>query len=110
MRMFGASVLFFEALVVALAIPVALSLTDVSTAVVGWGFGGLAVGCLVCAGLMGRRWAVPLGWALQVGVLATALVVPTMAILGVAFTALWFLAIRYGRRVDAIRSARTPSA
>ena len=109
MRMFCASVLFFEALVVALAIPVALSLTDASAALVGWGFGGLAIGCLVCAGLLRHGWAVWVGWALQVGVLATALVVPMMLILGVIFVALWFLAIRFGRRVDAIKAARTPA-
>ena len=43
MRMFCASVLFFEAIVVGLAIPVALGLTDADPALVGWGFGALAV-------------------------------------------------------------------
>lgn len=105
MRMFCASVLFFESIVVALAIPVALTLTDASPALVGWGFGGLAVACLVGAGLLGRPWGVGLGWALQVGVLATGLVVPMMLILGVVFAVLWFMAVKYGRKMDAIKAA-----
>jgi hypothetical protein len=105
--MFCASVLFFESIVVGLAIPVALTLTDASTALVGWGFGGLAIACLVCAGLVGRPWGVTLGWVLQVGVLATGLVVPTMVVLGVVFAVLWVMAIRYGRKVDALKAARS---
>jgi hypothetical protein len=102
--------LFFEAIVVGLAIPVALSLTDADPALVGWGFGALAVACLVCAGLLGRPWGVSVGWALQVGVLLTGLVVPAMLVLGVVFGGLWVAAVRYGRRVDAIKAARAGGA
>lgn len=105
--MFCASVLFFEAIVVGLAIPVALQLTDASRPGVLWGFGAVAVGCLVCAGLVGRPGGVIAGSVLQVGVLATGLVVPTMVVLGVVFATLWVMAIRYGRRVDAIKAARS---
>ena len=110
MRMFCASVLFFEAIIVALAIPVAITLTDADTALVAWGFGALAVACLLCAGLLGRPWGVALGWVLQVCVLLTGLVVPAMLILGVVFGGLWVAAIRYGRRVDAIKAARAAGA
>jgi hypothetical protein len=106
MRMFCASVLFFEAIVVGLAIPVALSLTDASSALVGWGFGALALACLLGAGLLGRPWGVGLGCALQVGVLLTGLVVPAMLLLGVVFGGLWVAAVKYGRKVDQIKAAR----
>jgi Protein of unknown function (DUF4233) len=106
MRMFCASVLFFEAIVVGLAIPVALTLTDADPALVGWAFGALAVACLVCAGLLGRPWGVPLGWVLQVCVLLTGLVVPAMIALGLVFGGLWVAAVRYGRRVDQIKASR----
>lgn len=106
MRMFCASVLFFEAIVVGLAIPVALSLTDADPVLVAWGFGLLAVACLVCAGLLGRPWGVSVGWVLQVCVLLTGLVVPAMLVLGLVFGGLWVAALRYGRRVDAIKASR----
>ncbi len=104
--MFCASVLFFESIVVALAIPVALGLTDANPAAIGWGFGGLAVACLLCAGLLGRPWGIALGWVLQALILLTGLIVTTMVVLGVVFAALWWAAVHYGRRVDAIKAAR----
>jgi Protein of unknown function (DUF4233) len=103
----AAPVLFFEALIVALAIPVALTLTDASNAAVGWTFGGLSVACLLCAGLLRHAWAYGLGSVLQVAVLACGLIVPTMVVLGVVFGALWFAALRYGRRVDLAKAARS---
>jgi hypothetical protein len=107
MRTMAAPVLFFEALIVALSIPVALTLTDASPAVVGWAFGGLSVACLLCAGLLRRPWAYGLGSILQVAVLACGLLVPTMVILGVVFGGLWIAALRYGRRVDLAKAARS---
>ena len=65
--------------------------------------------CLVCAGMLGRPWGVPVGWVLQGCVLLTGLVVPAMLVLGVVFGALWVAAVRYGRKVDAIKASRAPS-
>jgi Protein of unknown function (DUF4233) len=104
--MLCASVLIFEAIVVGLAIPVALALTDADPALVGWGFGGLALCCLVCAGVVGRRWGIAVGWVLQVLILLTGLVVAAMVVLGVMFGALWFAAVHYGGRVDALKAAQ----
>ncbi|HTY71260.1 MAG TPA: DUF4233 domain-containing protein [Actinomycetes bacterium] len=104
----AAPVLFFEAIVVALAIPVALALTDAPPAAVAWGFGALAVACLVCAGLLRHPWAYSLGSLLQVLVLACGLLVPAMVILGAVFGALWIAALRYGRRVDLARASSRP--
>ena len=106
MRTMAAPVLFFEALIVALAIPVALALTDVSAAVVGWGFGALAVACLFCASQLRHPWAYGLGSVLQVLVLACGLLVPAMVILGLVFGALWVAALRYGRQVDLAKARR----
>ncbi len=101
-RMLCASVLFFEAIVVALAIPVALTFSEAPSALVAAAFGGLAIACLVGAGLVGRRGGITFGWVLQGLVLLTCLVVPAMLLLGLAFGGLWFLALRYGRRADAL--------
>ena len=58
MRALASTVLVFEAIVVFLAIPVALSLTDASTALVCWIFGGLAVLASSPAGLLRRPWGI----------------------------------------------------
>ena len=106
MRMFCASVLFFEAIVVALAIPVALTLTDADPTFVVIGFGALAVACLLAAGLVGRPWGVTLGWVLQGCILLTGIIVPTMVVLGAVFAGLWYAAVKYGRRVDDLKAGR----
>jgi Protein of unknown function (DUF4233) len=105
MRALASPVLVFEAIIVFLAIPVALTLTDVSTALVCWLFGGLGVLCLVTPGLLRRPWGYGLGSVLQVAVIACGLIVPAMAFLGVVFAALWVAALRLGRRVDLAKAA-----
>jgi Protein of unknown function (DUF4233) len=102
----AAPVLLFEALLVALAIPVALTLTSASDAAIGWTFGGLSVACLLCAGLLRHRWAYGLGSVLQIAIIACGVLVPVMAVLGVIFGALWVAALRYGRRVDLAKAER----
>jgi hypothetical protein len=109
MRALASTVLVFEAIVVFLAIPVALTLTDASTALVGWLFGGLAVLGLATPGLLRRPWGYGLGSALQVAVVACGLLVPAMAFLGVLFAALWVVALRLGRRVDLAKAEAAAS-
>ena len=63
------------------------------------------VGCLVLAGLLRRSWALTAGSALQVLIIGTGVVVPTMYFLGALFAGLWFLAIFLGRRVERMQAA-----
>ncbi|MFY9331036.1 MAG: DUF4233 domain-containing protein [Candidatus Nanopelagicales bacterium] len=106
MRVLGTSVLVFEAIVVLLAIPVAVVVGTVSGPP--WVFItagiALAIMLIALAGVVTRPWAVPVGWVLQVLVLATSILVPVMIIIGGIFAALWWLAIRWGRRVDGLRA------
>lgn len=104
MRIIGASVLVFEALVVLLAIPVAVTLYDVDPWVAGVGGGLLALGCLVTAGLLGRPGGFAVGWGLQVLVVASGLVVPAMYFLGGLFAVLWGLGLRVGRKGEDARA------
>jgi len=99
-RRLAAAVLFFEAIVIALAIPVAVTLEDVDGAVAAAALGGLAVVCLVVAGLLRRRWGYLLGWVVQVLAVASGLLVPAMFFLGFVFAVLWFLALRVGAAVE----------
>lgn len=41
-----------------------------------------------------------LGWALQIALIASGFVVPSMFFLGVIFAALWWASVHYGRKID----------
>lgn len=100
MRRLCAVVLTLQAVVTALAIPVAISVSHADASVAGAVGGGLAVAGLVIAGLLRYRWAYYAGTILQVLVIATGFVVTAMFFLGVIFGALWITAIWLGRRVE----------
>ena len=106
MKTLCAAVLFFQSIVVLLAIPVAIVVQGVA-APIGIAVGGaLVLACLFVAGSQRRTWGLAAGWALQVIVILTGFVVPTMFFLGGVFALLWFYSIRVGRSGDAIKAAR----
>lgn len=107
MKTLCAAVLFFEAIVVLLAIPVAIVGVESVSAPVGLiGGGALVVACFAVSGLQRRSWGITAGWVLQVLIILTGFLVPIMFFLGLVFAVLWFYAIRVGRRGDAIKAAR----
>jgi biotin transporter BioY len=95
-----ATVLTCEAIVIALAIPVAISVQHVDGAVAGWVCGGLAVLCVLLAGLLRHPWAIAVGSGFQVLIIATGFMVKTMFFLGVLFGLLWVTAIWLGRKAE----------
>lgn len=100
----AAATLALEAFVVFFAMLAALRLTDLSAATV-WGGGGvLALACVGAAGVVRRPGGMALGWALQVVLLATGLVVPAMFGLGAVFLAMWVWLLWIGRRIDLDRA------
>ncbi|TDB96982.1 DUF4233 domain-containing protein [Actinomadura sp. 7K534] len=103
-RTLFATVLACEAIVIALAIPVAVSIMDVDGGTAGAVCGGLAVACLVLAGLLRFPWAVAAGTVLQVLIIATGFMVPAMFFLGAVFGALWGTAIWLGRKAAAVQA------
>ena len=104
MRRLCAVVLSLQAVVTALAIPVAISVAHAGATAAGAVGGGLAVAGLVIAGLLRHRWAYYAGTILQLLVIATGFVVTTMFFLGVIFGALWITAIWLGRRVESAQA------
>lgn len=106
MRVLGASVLAFEAIVVLLAIPAAIGSTDRPTPAVIAGGVVIALALIINAALLGDRRAYAVGWGLQAVVILCGLVVPAMWVLGAVFTALWWLALRLGRQGDEARKRR----
>lgn len=101
MRGMCAAMLSFEALLLGLAVPVMISVEEVDKAValpIGL---GLAVLCLVAAGMLRRPQGYVLGHVLQVATIATGFLVPIMFFVGAMFAALWCGAFFLGRRIEA---------
>jgi len=109
-RTLCSAVLVFEAIVLGLAIPVALALSDADGgAVVAVGL-TLVVLCFLAAGLLGRgQVGLAIGWVVQVAAVLAGFVIPVMFFLGVLFGLLWFFAIRLGRKGDAATAAHRAS-
>ncbi len=105
-----AAVLSLEAITVALATPVMIVVSEVSReGALGLGL-GLAVTCLVVAGLLRAEWAYAAGWAVQVAALGLGFVVPMMFLLGAVFAALWATAYFLGLRIERERAAYAEQA
>lgn len=107
--MFCSAVLTFEIFVVVFAALVAFGLREPGTSVCPiWAVaGGGALLCLVAAALVRRTAGLWLGSLVQVLLIASGAVLPTMYIVGVVFAALWVAAIVLGRRIDTERAERT---
>ncbi|MEU8248713.1 DUF4233 domain-containing protein [Nonomuraea sp. NPDC048916] len=104
MRRLGASVLGMEAIVAGLTTPVAISVGGVAPALAATVGLGLAVLCVVAAGLLKRPIGYILGSAVQVLAICMGFLVSTMFFLGAIFAALWITAIFVARRVEGVTS------
>lgn len=99
-----AAVLTLEAVVLALTAPVAIAISDVSPGVaipVGL---GLAIACVLAAGMLRTRRGYDLGWVIQVAAIGLGLLVPTMFFLGGLFGLLWGSADLLGRKIERERA------
>jgi hypothetical protein len=104
MRRLGSTVLGMEAIVAGLITPVAISVGGVAPALaVSVGI-GLAVLCVLAAGLLKRPFGYVVGSVVQVLAICTGLLVPVMFFLGAIFAALWITAIIVARRVEGATS------
>lgn len=100
-----AAVLSLEAVTLGLTTPVMITVGDVATGTaLGIGL-GLAVACLLVAGMLRGEWAYALGWALQLGAIGLGALVPLMFFLGSLFALLWGTAYFLGRKIERERAA-----
>jgi Protein of unknown function (DUF4233) len=100
-----AAILSLEAVVLGLTTPVMINLGGVpwrTALAVGL---GLAVVCLLLAGLLRWEGAYVVGWLVQVAAIALGLVVAMMFVLGPIFALLWGTAYFLGRRIEHDRAA-----
>jgi len=105
-RAMCAGMLVLQAVVLFLTGVVTIGMTDIG-AVASLSLGlGLAVLCVVAAGMLGRPGGYALGWAVQVVSLGLGFVVTAMFFLGVVFAALWATAYFLGERIDRERAER----
>jgi dihydrofolate synthase/folylpolyglutamate synthase len=107
-RGLAAAVLVFEAIVVLLAVPVAITVSDVDRGPAIAAGVGLAVACVVVAASLRRPWGYPAGWAVQVATVVSGVVVPVMFVLGGLFAILWLVALRLGPLVAARGAPEAP--
>ena len=109
MRVLGSAVLVMEFFVMCFAMLIAKD-HDTSTIVAG---AVIAILLLLTPGLLKKRTGWILGSLLQFLIIGYAVVVPSLAILGLIFGGLWIAAIVVGRRGEAIRAklmaSRTPN-
>jgi len=99
-----AAILSLEAIALGLTTPVMISVADVSVGralVIGL---GLALACVVLAGLLRSEWAYAAGWAIQVGAVALGFVIPLMFVLGGIFALLWGMGYFLGRKIERERA------
>lgn len=66
----------------------------------------LALVLLLAPALLRRPWGYAVGWGLQVVLLATGLVLPTMFVIGAMSLLAWWYAVRTGARLDRENAAR----
>jgi hypothetical protein len=105
MRILGSAVLVMEFFVMGFAMLLAKDNHEPSTII--------AILLLLTPGLLKKRTGWILGSILQFLMIGYAVVVPSMAIVGLIFGGLWIAAIVVGRRGEAIRAelmaSRTPN-
>jgi hypothetical protein len=99
-----AAVLSLEAVTLGLTTPVMITIADVPAGTALTVGLGLAVVCLLLAGMLRAEWAYLVGYAVQVAAIALGFVVPVMFGLGLVFAALWTAADLLGRKIQRERA------
>jgi hypothetical protein len=109
MRRLCSTVLGLEAVLLLLMIVPAKVLEHVSGGTAAALGGGLALVAVLLAGVVGKPgkgWALIAGSALQLGIIASGVVLPAMYVLGAIFTALWITGIWLARKWESVDSPR----
>ena len=109
MKVLAPAILLFEAILVALAIPVAITVQGAGAVTI-WVLAILAVVLLLASGASRRPQGVAIGWACQGLVILSGLLVPTLALIGLIFLGVWVVAVIYGGKADRIAASRTAGA
>ncbi|MGI3785271.1 MAG: DUF4233 domain-containing protein [Janthinobacterium lividum] len=101
MRVVLLSILFFEVVVYALAIPVMVLVSHVDALPAALLGSGAAVLALLGAALLRKPVGYPIGWVAQLVGVLLGLLTPAMFVVGGMFAALWVVSFVLGKRLDA---------
>ncbi|NYG58283.1 hypothetical protein BJ980_001206 [Nocardioides daedukensis] len=99
-----AGILTLEAITLGLTTPVLITVSDVDKWVALAIGLGLAVACIVVAGMLRAEWAYGLGWAIQVAAVLLGFLIPAMFFLGGIFAILWAAGHLLGRKIERERA------
>lgn len=99
-----AAVLSLEAITLGLTTPVMITVADVGAGTAVAVGVGLAVVCLLLAGMLRAEWAYLLGWVVQGAAIALGFVIPLMFVLGGIFALLWGAAYFLGLKIERERA------
>jgi len=108
MRVVLLSVLLFEVIVFALAIPVMILVSHTAAVPAALSGSGAALLALVAAGLLRKPVGYPVGWVAQLAGVLLGFLTPAMFVVGAMFAALWVVSFVLGKRLDA-RAAPAPA-
>ena len=100
-----AAVLSLEAVTLGLTTPVMIKVSGVDAPIALAVGLGLAVLCLLIAGMLRNEWAYALGWLVQLGAIGLGFVIGLMFFLGTVFALLWATADLLGRKIERERAA-----
>jgi hypothetical protein len=104
-RGMSAAILCLEAITLGLTTPVMVSVAGIAVSTALWIGLGLAVVCILLAGMLRREWAYGLGWAVQVAAIGLGFVIPMMFFIGAIFALLWGTAYFLGLKIERERAA-----
>jgi hypothetical protein len=105
-RAMCAGMLVLQAVVLFLTGVVTIGMTDIG-ALASLGLGlGLALLCVLAAGMLGRPGGYALGWVVQVVSIGLGFVITAMFFLGVVFAGLWATSYFLGIKIDRERAER----
>lgn len=106
-RMFCSTILILEVVVLVLTGVVAMRLRLADSSGQVWLVTGvLILLAIVAAGTLRTGLGYGIGSVLQVAVVASGAIIPTMWFLGAVFGGLWIMALALGRKIDSERVAR----
>lgn len=98
------SVLVFEAVCFALAVPGMIQVSELAVELaMGLGIAG-AVLALAAAVTLNRVVGYPLGWLTQIAVVACGIAIPMMFFVGGLFALIWVVSFVLGKRIEAARA------
>ena len=108
MKVMGSAILFFEAIVLGLSIPISIVVYDVDKSLTLWVTFLLMLLCILAIGGVrhDRRAAITTGIVVQLIIIGTGIWVRPMLFPGVLFLLIWGLAIVLSKKVDEAKTAQ----